>query len=77
MTHLTTYPRAGSGVGPVPDVSKQFDSLVIVDRATDLVTPFLTQLTYEGLLDEYFGIKNCKFGVGFGGFSLTSTLTFL
>lgn len=58
MAHLTAYPRAGSGTVPIPDVSKQFDSLVIIDRATDLVTPFLTQLTYEGLLDEYFGIKN-------------------
>ncbi|KAL5640261.1 hypothetical protein ACGC1H_007510 [Rhizoctonia solani] len=58
MAHLTTYPRAGSGAAPVPDVSKQFDSLVIIDRSTDLITPFLTQLTYEGLLDEYFAIKN-------------------
>ncbi|CEL56067.1 Vacuolar protein sorting-associated protein 33A OS=Rattus norvegicus GN=Vps33a PE=1 SV=1 [Rhizoctonia solani AG-1 IB] len=58
MAHLTAYPRAGSGAAPVPDVSKQFDSLVIIDRSIDLITPFLTQLTYEGLLDEYFGIKN-------------------
>ncbi|KAG8691360.1 hypothetical protein FRC11_004686 [Ceratobasidium sp. 423] len=58
MAHLTAYPRAGSGAAPVPDVSKQFDSLVIIDRSTDLITPFLTQLTYEGLLDEYFGIKH-------------------
>ncbi|KAH7338863.1 Sec1-like protein [Rhizoctonia solani] len=60
MAHLTAYPRAGSGAAPVPDVSKQFDSLVIIDRSTDLITPFLTQLTYEGLLDEYLGIKNCE-----------------
>lgn len=65
MAHLTAYPRAGSGTVPIPDVSKQFDSLVIIDRATDLVTPFLTQLTYEGLLDEYFGIKNCEFNICF------------
>ncbi|CAE6462867.1 unnamed protein product [Rhizoctonia solani] len=58
MAHLTAYPRAGSGAAPVPDVSKQFDSLIIIDRSIDLITPFLTQLTYEGLLDEYFGIKN-------------------
>ncbi|KAG9100069.1 hypothetical protein FS749_016338 [Ceratobasidium sp. UAMH 11750] len=58
MAHLTAYPRAGSGIAPPPGISKQFDSLVIIDRATDLITPFLTQLTYEGLLDEYFGIKN-------------------
>ncbi|KAF8753754.1 Sec1 family [Rhizoctonia solani] len=58
MARLTAYPRVGSGAAPVPDISKQFDSLIIIDRSTDLITPFLTQLTYEGLLDEYFGIKN-------------------
>jgi hypothetical protein len=61
MTHLTAYPRVGSTSAPTPGISKQFDSLVIIDRAADLITPFLTQLTYEGLLDEYFGIKNCKY----------------
>ncbi|KAF8727512.1 Sec1 family, partial [Rhizoctonia solani] len=58
MARLTAYPRVGSGAAPVPDISKQFDSLIIIDRSTDLITPFLTQLTYEGLLDEYLGIKN-------------------
>ncbi|QRV94848.1 vacuolar protein sorting-associated protein 33A [Ceratobasidium sp. AG-Ba] len=58
MAHLTTYPRAGSATVPAPGTSKQFDSLVIIDRAADLITPWLTQLTYEGLLDEYFGIKH-------------------
>lgn len=41
--------------------SSSFDSLIIIDRSTDLVTPMLTQLTYEGLLDELFGIKNGAF----------------
>lgn len=35
------------------------DSLIIVDRNVDIITPLLTQLTYEGLLDEFFGIQNC------------------
>lgn len=35
------------------------DSLIIVDRNVDMITPLLTQLTYEGLLDEFFGIQNC------------------
>ncbi|KAJ1679538.1 Vacuolar protein-sorting-associated protein 33 [Spiromyces aspiralis] len=39
-------------------ISTQFDSIVILDRATDLITPLLTPLTYEGLIDEVFGIKN-------------------
>lgn len=34
------------------------DALIVLDRQADLVTPFLTQLTYEGLVDELIGIKN-------------------
>ena len=34
------------------------DALFIIDRKADLVTPLLTQLTYEGLLDEVIGVKN-------------------
>lgn len=26
-----------------------------------MITPLLTQLTYEGLVDELIGIKNCRF----------------
>lgn len=33
--------------------------MVILDRQVDLVTPLCTQLTYEGLVDEVIGIKNC------------------
>lgn len=33
--------------------------LIVVDRETDLMTPLLTQLTYEGLIDETIGIHNC------------------
>jgi hypothetical protein len=29
-----------------------------VDRSVDWVTPMCTQLTYEGMLDEFVGIKN-------------------
>ena len=36
------------------------DSMVVIDRQVDLVTPMCTQLTYEGLIDEVIGIKNCK-----------------
>eukprot|EP00743_Colponemidia_sp_Colp-15_P008132 GILK01008817.1.p1 GENE.GILK01008817.1~~GILK01008817.1.p1 ORF type:complete len:639 (+),score=119.90 GILK01008817.1:173-1918(+) len=30
-----------------------------IDRHIDLITPMLTPLTYEGLVDEVMGIKNC------------------
>lgn len=36
----------------------QIHHLVLIDRRIDLVTPFLTQLTYEGLLDEIFNINH-------------------
>ncbi|KAH9929757.1 Sec1-like protein [Fomitopsis serialis] len=36
------------------------DSLIIIDRGADMITPLLTQLTYEGLIDESFGIKNVR-----------------
>ncbi len=35
------------------------DSLIILDRRVDMISPLLTQLTYEGLVDELIGIKNC------------------
>nr|XP_019003591.1 ATP-binding protein [Kwoniella mangroviensis CBS 8507]OCF67052.1 ATP-binding protein [Kwoniella mangroviensis CBS 8507] len=38
--------------------STQVDGLIILDRSIDWITPMLTQLTYEGMLDEFVGIKN-------------------
>ncbi|KAF8517245.1 Sec1-like protein [Hysterangium stoloniferum] len=38
--------------------SDKIDALIVLDRQTDLLTPLLTQLTYEGLVDEMLGIKN-------------------
>ena len=35
----------------------QFDALILLDRETDTLTPLLTQLTYQGLIDHYFGIN--------------------
>jgi Sec1 family len=34
------------------------DTLILLDRAMDVVTPCCTQLTYEGLVDEVFGVVN-------------------
>ncbi|KAJ2158325.1 Vacuolar protein-sorting-associated protein 33 [Coemansia sp. RSA 552] len=53
--------------GPAGDalaISGVFDSVVIIDRAVDLVTPLLTQLTYEGLISEVFGIVNGSVTLG-------------
>ena len=40
------------------EVSEQVDGLIVIDRSVDWVTPMCTQLTYEGMLDEFVGIKN-------------------
>lgn len=39
-------------------VSSNVESLVVIDRDVDFATVLLTQLTYEGLIDECFGIAN-------------------
>ncbi|CAI9744345.1 sorting-associated 33A-like isoform X2 [Octopus vulgaris] len=44
--------------GREPQLTPQIDNLLIIDRNVDLLTPMLSQLTYEGLIDEIFGI-NC------------------
>ncbi|KAF5392402.1 hypothetical protein D9757_002293 [Collybiopsis confluens] len=58
---LTTY-LPQSHQSSIPDAlseqSSDFDSLIVIDRRVDMITPLLTQLTYEGLIDEILGIKN-------------------
>ncbi|KAG8187464.1 hypothetical protein JTE90_009533 [Oedothorax gibbosus] len=44
--------------GNDPQITPQIDCLLLLDRAVDLVSVLATQLTYEGLLDENFGINN-------------------
>lgn len=38
--------------------SASIESLIIIDREIDFATVLLTPLTYEGLIDELFGIKD-------------------
>ena len=40
--------------------SNTLESLIIIDREVDFVTPLLTQLTYEGLIDEVVGIQHSQ-----------------
>ncbi|KAG6332335.1 hypothetical protein ID866_6753 [Astraeus odoratus] len=61
LANLLTKPIANqplTTVGPIPSTAP-VDCLVILDRHVDMITPLLTQLTYEGLIDEVLGIKNC------------------
>ncbi|KAM4094316.1 hypothetical protein ACB094_06G186400 [Castanea mollissima] len=42
-----------------PDmVVPEINTLILLDREVDMVTPMLTQLTYEGLLDECLHVNN-------------------
>ncbi|KAM0241075.1 hypothetical protein ACHAPO_001877 [Fusarium lateritium] len=43
-------------IGLTPSTTNE--SVIIIDREVDFVTPLLTQLTYEGLIDEVFEIHN-------------------
>ncbi|KAL6356415.1 hypothetical protein LRP88_10011 [Fusarium phalaenopsidis] len=43
-------------IGLTPSTTNE--SVIIIDREVDFVTPLLTQLTYEGLIDEVFEIQN-------------------
>ncbi|EAU92607.2 ATP binding protein [Coprinopsis cinerea okayama7 len=49
---------SSSSTEPVLSSSANIDSLIVLDRRVDLITPLLTQLTYEGLIDELIGIRN-------------------
>lgn len=42
------------GNGIIPEI----DTLIILDREVDFVTPFIVPLTYEGLIDEIYTIEN-------------------
>ncbi len=45
-----------SKIGTMPSAS--IESLIIIDREIDFATVLLTPLTYEGLIDEHFGIRD-------------------
>ncbi|WEW58851.1 Vacuolar protein-sorting-associated protein 33 [Emydomyces testavorans] len=46
------------GLGRGLMVSSTVENLIIIDRDVDPATVLMTQLTYEGLVDEIFGISN-------------------
>ena len=43
---------------PVHHIAPEIDTIILIDRETDLITPMCTQLTYEGLIDEVMGIQH-------------------
>jgi hypothetical protein len=45
---------------PLPASAKppEIDTLLLIDRQVDMVTPMCSQLTYEGVIDEFIQINN-------------------
>ena len=39
------------------------DAVIMFDRDIDVVSPFCVNQTYEGLLDEFYGISTCAISV--------------
>ncbi|KAF2099431.1 Sec1-like protein [Rhizodiscina lignyota] len=56
LTTADSVSNRGSSLGLNPSTS--IESLVIIDREVDLPSVLLTQLTYEGLIDEFFHIES-------------------
>lgn len=42
---------------PSQKITPEIDTLILIDRTVDLITPMCTQLTYEGIVDEVFSIQ--------------------
>lgn len=51
-----------SNLSSAKELTPQIDAVVFLDRSVDLLTPLSTQLTYEGLIDELYGIKHGMVG---------------
>ncbi|KAG8976540.1 hypothetical protein FRB90_009111, partial [Tulasnella sp. 427] len=74
LLHLRAHP-ADPAQAQHPNLQTQseiFDSLIIIDRSVDMVTPLLTQLTYQGLLDEVLGVQNSHIEVDAAIFNPTN-----
>jgi len=56
------HANTGAPTGGVEGLGARgaIDTLVLLDREVDMVSPLITPLTYEGLLDELIGIENGK-----------------
>jgi len=57
VVHLLQQVRAAAVEQPAPPQA-QIGQLLIIDRDVDLCTPLCTELTYEGLIHQLFGIAH-------------------
>ncbi|KAH6834410.1 Sec1/munc18-like proteins superfamily [Perilla frutescens var. hirtella] len=54
LTRMQTEEPANTSNMGIPEIN----TLILLDREVDMITPMCTQLTYEGLVDECLGIDN-------------------
>ncbi|AAZ10263.1 vacuolar sorting protein 33, putative [Trypanosoma equiperdum] len=70
VVHMLKRMRSEIGSDSFVAVAPKIESLLILDRSVDLLTPSLTQMTYEGIIDEFFSISSggvtLSFDVGEG-----------
>ncbi|XXQ34981.1 Sec1 family [Plasmodiophora brassicae] len=57
--HLEANPNMGSipTAGNLPE-EQRISRVILLDRSLDMITPMLTQFTYEGVIDEVLGIES-------------------
>jgi hypothetical protein len=68
---LDLMERARKQVGPEAFMQDpEIETLIILDRDIDIITPMLTPSTYEGLIDELYeikdGLQKTKFNIRMG-----------
>ncbi|ETI31737.1 hypothetical protein F441_21229 [Phytophthora nicotianae CJ01A1] len=56
MTHFRREQEVAGN--PIGVLDPEIDTVVLIDRNVDLVTPMCSPMTYEGLLDEILGITH-------------------
>ncbi|XP_013189640.1 vacuolar protein sorting-associated protein 33A [Amyelois transitella] len=67
---FTRLNKEEQGTGPKGATTSCIDQLLLIDRAVDLASVMTTQMTYEGLIDELYGIKSST--VSFPGHKFVS-----
>lgn len=50
--------RREAPLPPAAAAASRIQRAIILDREVDFVTPMVTQITFEGIIDEITGIKN-------------------
>ncbi|KAL5569389.1 hypothetical protein UlMin_025964 [Ulmus minor] len=58
VADILNHMQAEEPVSSPDMVVPEINTLILLDREVDMITPMCTQLTYEGLLDEFLHINN-------------------